>query len=54
MITRILTLLAAVTLALGPAPAPAFDGEKTLHEAAKKEKELTWYTAHYNSEAAAA
>ncbi|HTG12262.1 MAG TPA: ABC transporter substrate-binding protein, partial [Candidatus Eisenbacteria bacterium] len=50
-------LLAAlvVTLALGPAaPAPAFDGEKALHEAAKKEKEFTWYTAHYNSETAAA
>jgi len=44
-----------VTLALGPAaPAPAFDGEKALHEAAKKEKEFTWYTAHYNSETAAA
>ena len=54
MITRILTLLAAVTLALGPAPATAFDGEKPLHEAAKKEKEFTWYTAHYNSESAAA
>jgi iron(III) transport system substrate-binding protein len=51
------SLLAAlvVTLALGPAaPAPAFDGEKALHEAAKKEKEFTWYTAHYNSETAAA
>ncbi|HJR01424.1 MAG TPA: extracellular solute-binding protein [Methylomirabilota bacterium] len=51
------SLLAAlvVTLALGPAaPVPAFDGEKALHEAAKKEKEFTWYTAHYNSETAAA
>jgi iron(III) transport system substrate-binding protein len=51
------SLLAAlvVLLALGPvAPALAFDGEKALHEAAKKEKELTWYTAHYNSETAAA
>ena len=51
-------LLAAlvVTLTLGPAVAPglAFDGEKALHEAAKKEKEFTWYTAHYNSESAAA
>src|SRR6185503_6537481 len=48
-------LLAAlvITLALG-APARAFDGEKPLHEAAKKEKEFTWYTAHYNSESAAA
>jgi iron(III) transport system substrate-binding protein len=51
------SLLAAlvVTLVLGPAaPALAFDGEKALHEAAKKEKEFTWYTAHYNSETAAA
>jgi iron(III) transport system substrate-binding protein len=50
------SLLAAlvVTLALGPAAALAFDGEKALHEAAKKEKEFTWYTAHYNSESAAA
>jgi iron(III) transport system substrate-binding protein len=51
-------LLAAlvITLTLGPAVAPgiAFDGEKALHEAAKKEKEFTWYTAHYNSESAAA
>ena len=51
-------LLAAlvVTLTLGPAVAPglAFDGEKALHEAAKKEKEFTWYTAHYDSETAAA
>lgn len=50
------SLLAAlvVTLAFGPAAALAFDGEKALHEAAKKEKEFTWYTAHYNSETAAA
>ena len=54
MIARILTLLAAVALACCPAPASAFDGEKALHEAAKKEKEFTWYTAHYNSESAAA
>ena len=48
MITRIVALVAAVVL-LGSAPAGAFDGEKPLDEAAKKEKELTWYTAHYNS-----
>jgi len=36
------------------APASAFEGEQTLYEAAKKEKELTWYTAHYGSETAAA
>ncbi|MGH7400767.1 MAG: ABC transporter substrate-binding protein [Candidatus Rokuibacteriota bacterium] len=35
-------------------PAVAFEGEHALHEAAKKEKELTWYTAHYNSATAAA
>ncbi|HLF48725.1 MAG TPA: extracellular solute-binding protein [Methylomirabilota bacterium] len=33
---------------------PAFEGEGQLYEAAKKEKELTWYTAHYGSETAAA
>ncbi|MGH7349494.1 MAG: ABC transporter substrate-binding protein [Candidatus Rokuibacteriota bacterium] len=38
----------------GSVPAVAFEGEHALHEAAKKEKELTWYTAHYNSETAAA
>jgi iron(III) transport system substrate-binding protein len=54
MITRILVIIVAASLALGGPPAAAFDGEKALHEAAKKEKELTWYTAHYNSEAAAA
>jgi iron(III) transport system substrate-binding protein len=32
----------------------AFEGEAQLHEAAKKEKAFTWYTAHYNSETAAA
>jgi iron(III) transport system substrate-binding protein len=32
----------------------AFDGEKELYEAAKKEKAFTWYTAHYDSETAAA
>jgi iron(III) transport system substrate-binding protein len=34
--------------------AHAFEGEGQLYEAAKKEKELTWYTAHYGSETAAA
>jgi iron(III) transport system substrate-binding protein len=43
-----------VTAFLFAAPAAAFDGEKELYEAAKKEKELTWYTAHYNTETAAA
>jgi iron(III) transport system substrate-binding protein len=55
MITPIVVaLITAVALVLGGAPALAFDGEKALHEAAKKEKELTWYTAHYDSETAAA
>jgi iron(III) transport system substrate-binding protein len=38
----------------GGAPAEAFDGEPALYEAAKRDKELTWYTAHYDSETAAA
>jgi iron(III) transport system substrate-binding protein len=33
--------------------AHAFDGEQQLYEAARKEKELTWYTAHYSSDTAA-
>ena len=45
----VLTLLLACA-----APAAAFEGEQALYEAARKEKELTWYTAHYNSESAAA
>ena len=40
--------------ASGVPPARSFDGEGPLYEAAKKEKELTWYTAHYDSETAAA
>ena len=44
-------LAAAVSVS---APARAFEGEKELHEAAKKDKPFTWYTAHYNSETAAA
>jgi iron(III) transport system substrate-binding protein len=40
--------------ASGVPPALAFDGEGPLYEAGKKEKELTWYTAHYDSETAAA
>jgi iron(III) transport system substrate-binding protein len=41
-------LVATVSAAL------AFEGEAQLLEAAKKEKPLTWYTAHYDSETAAA
>src|SRR6185503_1940211 len=53
--STLLVALAVLALALTAAgPAVAFDGEKALHEAAKKDKEFTWYTAHYNSESAAA
>ena len=48
-----LVIILALVTGAG-APALAFDGEQALHEAAKKEKEFTWYTAHYNSETAAA
>ena len=52
---RLAALVLTLTLALlGSTAALAFDGEPALYEAAKKEKEFTWYTAHYNSEAAAA
>ncbi|MGH7315150.1 MAG: ABC transporter substrate-binding protein [Candidatus Rokuibacteriota bacterium] len=52
---RIFLLLAVLAIVgVGSVPAVAFEGEHALHEAAKKEKELTWYTAHYNSETAAA
>jgi iron(III) transport system substrate-binding protein len=54
MITRTFVLTVVAVLALGGAAAGAFEGEQSLYEAAKKEKELTWYTAHYNSESAAA
>ena len=43
----LLPLAVTVLLALG-AHAHAFEGEPALYEAAKKEKALTWYTAHYN------
>ncbi|HEV8615398.1 MAG TPA: extracellular solute-binding protein [Methylomirabilota bacterium] len=49
----LLSLAVAVALAFA-VPAHAFEGEQQLYEAAKKEKPLTWYTAHYNSETAAA
>ena len=58
MLIRILLLAMFATLcalgARGGAPAAAFEGEPELYEAAKKEKEITWYTAHYDSETAAA
>ena len=46
VVTRLAALLAG--------PAGAFEGEKDLYEAARKEKAFTWYTAHYDSESAAA
>jgi len=46
-----LVVTAIVALAV---PAYAFEGEKELYEAAKKDKPFTWYTAHYDSETAAA
>jgi iron(III) transport system substrate-binding protein len=49
----ILVLLVALAPTLLGARADAFEGEQQLYEAAKKEKELTWYTAHYNTETAA-
>ena len=54
MITRVLVLAAVAVMSFLGARAGAFDGEKQLYEAAKKEKEFTWYTAHYDSETAAA
>lgn len=54
MITRMLVLAGFAAMAVLGARAEAFDGEKQLYEAGKKEKEFTWYTAHYDSETAAA
>jgi iron(III) transport system substrate-binding protein len=53
MMPRIIsaTLVALLACAGGAA---AFEGEGPLHEAAKKEKNFTWYTAHFDSETAAA
>ena len=57
-VTRILLLVVFTSISVlgagAGAPAAPFDGEQQLYEAAKKEKELTWYTAHYDSETAAA
>ena len=44
---------AALTIAAAPAWAQMPAWEKDLYEAAKKEKQLTVYTAHYNTEEAA-
>ncbi len=54
MIIRVLLLTVCAVVAVLGAPAGALEGEKPLHEAAKKEKEFTWYTTHYDSATAAA
>jgi iron(III) transport system substrate-binding protein len=51
---RLPVALVVVMILAWAADAHAFEGEKELYEAAKKEKEFTWYTAHYGSETAAA
>jgi len=54
---QVLALVVTAALAIAVpvwSNAWAFDGEKELYEAAKKEKQFTWYTAHYDSETAAA
>lgn len=45
---------AALGLVAGSASAQMADWEAKLYEAAKKEKEFTVYTSHYNTEDAAA
>ena len=49
-----LAALVFVAILAATTSAHAFEGEKELYEAAKKDKQFTWYTAHYNSETAAA
>ncbi|HEU5195962.1 MAG TPA: extracellular solute-binding protein, partial [Methylomirabilota bacterium] len=51
---RQLAALVFVAMLAATTSAHAFEGEKELYEAAKKEKQFTWYTAHYDSETAAA
>ena len=53
MTSRVVTMTLTLLLALAGGAA-AFEGEAQLREAAKKDKEFTWYTAHYDSETAAA
>ena len=48
-------MLLALTMVLAlTGAAAAFEGEQQLHEAAKKEGQLTWYVSHFDSETAAA
>ena len=52
--TRVVLAIVSASILAWAAHAHAFDGEQQLYDAAKKEKEFTWYTAHYGSETAAA
>jgi iron(III) transport system substrate-binding protein len=54
ILTFRIVITTLVALLVWTGAAAAFEGEAQLHEAAKKEKEFTWYTAHYDSETAAA
>ena len=53
MMSLSLALLSVALTAAVPAQAQMPAWEKTLYEAAKKEKEFTVYTAHYNTESIA-
>ena len=50
MLSQFLALCCAALVTAAPAQSPMAVWEKTLYEAAKKEKEFTVYTAHYNTE----
>ena len=55
MIGAILRTLVAIAITLTvPLGARAFEGERELYEAAKKEPAFTWYTAHHDTETSAA
>ena len=54
IVTSRIVITTLMALLVWTGTAAAFEGEAQLHEAAKKEKEFTWYTAHYDSETAAA
>ena len=51
-VSVLLPVALAATLTRPVAAQLAGDAEKTLYEAAKKEGQLTWYTAHYSAETA--
>lgn len=52
MLSALLPVAVAISLALPASAQLSADAEKALHEAAKKEGQLTWYTAHYSAETA--